>query len=170
MRTFRGILHLVVGVGVALMPSLVEAQGQRRTELSVAGFPLSVTQTTVADYDAGSVALGTTTFTVDLTRNAGAGGFSPRRTTVNVRCASPCPTSGTLAGSGLQWRLLSSGSFTPLTTAFALVESRVAFFNGANDPWSNSIVWRYALDWATTAPTTVDAVFTIEFELVVTAP
>lgn len=170
MRAPRGLRHLVAGVLVLLCPVLAEGQGRRLTELAVAGFPLAITETTVADYDAGAVALGSTTFTVDLTRNAGGGGFSPRQTTVNVRCASPCPTSGTLDGSALQWRLLSSGSFVPLTTAFALVESRVAAFNGANDPWSNSIVWQYALDWATATPTAVDAVFTIEFELVVTAP
>lgn len=170
MRPWTRLLCASAFVAALAAPSALSAQGLRWTTLNVTGFPLSQLQTSVTDYDAGFVSLGVSTFTVDLLLNFGSGGFSPRRTTVNVRCASPCPASGPLSVTGLQWRRATGGAFVPLTTSYALVESRVATYNGANDPWSNDILWRYALNWATTAPTAVNTVFNIEFQLVVTAP
>lgn len=154
---------------LALLPAMASAQGNRRTNITTTGFPLSVTQTTPTDYDAGFVTLGTTSFTVDLRTNNGAGGFSPRQTTVRVRCGGACPASGTAALNRLQWRRADLGVWNPLTTAFVDVETRVATFNGANDPWSNSLQWRYTLDWASVPPAAATA-FYIEVELQVTAP
>lgn len=141
----------------------VEAQG-RRTVLTIAGLPLAVTSTSPNDFDAGSVSIGSNTISVDLTTNSG-GGFSPRVTTVNVRCAVGCPVGVT----NLQWRRDDSGVWNTLTTTFAFVESRTATFGGLNDPWSRSLFWRYELTWTGSPPAAVTT-FNLEFQLVVTAP
>jgi len=154
---------------VGLIAPELGAQGQRLSVLTLSGFPLTSTTTTVANFDAGFVSIGTTSFTVDLTRNAGGGGFSPRVTTVQVLCALPCPASGTLPPGALQWRRADLGAWNAIGTTGALVETRTATFNGANDPWGNSVDWRYALSWTGTPPTDATQ-FNIAFELVVTAP
>lgn len=169
MRWRRGALRfLVVALALAGAASRLEGQGNRRTVLTISGFPLSVGSTTIAQFDAGAIAIGTTSFSVDLTTNAGAGGFSPRVTTVNVACNVPCPVSGTAPVSGLEWQRGGTSTWTPLSTTFAFVESRTATFNGTNDPWSNTITWRFAPTFATTNPGTTQ--FRIDFQLVVTAP
>ena len=147
----------------------LEAQGSRRTNLTVTGLPLSVATTTTADFDALSVAIGSFSFTVDLTTNSGGAGFSPRSTTVQVRCGTPCPASGTLAVGSLQWRRSDLGTWNPLTTAYVTVENRTATFGGANDPWSNTVFWRYALSWTGNPPTAATA-FYLQFQLTVAAP
>jgi hypothetical protein len=162
-------VHLVLLTGLVLGAPTLEAQGRRLTELTLTGFPLTTTTTTVADFDAGFVSIGTTNFTVDLTRNTGGGGFSPRLTTVRVLCALPCPASGTLPPGALQWRRADLGAWNAIGTTGALVESRTAAFDGVNDPWGNAVEWRYALTWTGTPPTTATQ-FNIAFELVVTAP
>lgn len=161
----RGLVVVLAIVGAA---SRLEGQGNRRTRLTIAGFPLTVASTTIAQFDAGAIPLGATTFTVDLRTNSGGGGFSPRVTTVNVACNVPCPVSGTAVVSGLQWQRGGTSTWTPLSTTFALVESRTGAFNGVNDPWSNTITWRYAPTFAATNPGTTQ--FRIDFQLVVTAP
>ncbi|WKW11959.1 hypothetical protein Strain138_001230 [Pseudogemmatithrix spongiicola] len=160
-RTAVALLLLVV------LSGRIGAQN-RRTVLTVSGLPLSVTNPTATDFEAGSVSLGSSTFSVDLTTNVG-GGFPVRVTTVNVRCQTACPNSGTLPVSALQWRRSDLGTWNTLTTGFALVETRTATFNGTNDPWSNSIFWRYLLSWTGTPPTAATQ-FRIDFQLVVTAP
>jgi hypothetical protein len=159
---------LVALVLAALAPQ-AQAQGNRRTNITTTGFPLATTSTSPADFDAGFVSIGSTTFTIDLRTNTGAGGFSPRVTTVNVQCAAPCPATGTTALSGLQWRRADLGVWNTLTTSYVLVESRTAAFNGANDPWQNTLEWRYLLSWTGTPPAAATD-FYIRFELVVTAP
>lgn len=159
---------------LALMAPLAQAQGGpppgvgRRTAISITGLPVTIANISAADFDAGFRVLGTATFTVDATSNNPA--FSPRNTTVAVRCFSPCPATGTLAPTGLQWRRGDLGTWIPLTTTLALVETRTVTFGGANDPWSNTIQFRYVLDWATTAPTTAPTTFNVELELTVAAP
>jgi len=158
-------------LGFALAAPLVkaEAQGNRRTTLALALFPLAVTSTSANDFDAGAVALGSTTFTVDLTTNAGMGGFSPRVTEVAVTCAAPCPNSGSLAVSGLQWRRNDLGTWNSLTTGYVVVETRTATFNGTNDPWSNTLQWRYVLSWTANPPTPATQ-WRVSMRLTVTAP
>jgi hypothetical protein len=138
------------------------------TQLSVTGFPLTNTGPSLLDFDAGSVSLGSTTFTVNLTLNL-FGNFSPRVTAVNVRCNPACPASGTLPLAGLQWRRADLATWNTLTTAFAPVETRTATFNGTNDPWSNSLFWRYQLSYTGTPPTAATQ-FNVQFQLQVTAP
>ncbi|MEX2181958.1 MAG: hypothetical protein WD771_07945 [Gemmatimonadaceae bacterium] len=156
-----GAVLLAATVGVA--PTL-HGQTNRLTVLTLSGFPLTVSTTTPADFDAGSVPLGTTGFTVDLTSNAGPG-FATRVTTVNVQCGLPCPAGVT----SLQWRRNDLSVWNTLTTSFALVESRTATFNGVNDPWSNSMLWRYLVGWTTNPPAPTEQ-YLITFQLVVTAP
>lgn len=168
-RAPRRHILLLLLIAFGFVPVLAEAQGNRRTNLTTTGFPIGATTTTPVDFDAGFVSIGSTGFTIDLRTNAGGGGFSPRVTTVRVRCGSPCPASGTLPVSGLEWRRADLGVWNPLTTAFVEVETRTATFNGTNDPWSNSVFWRYALTWTGTPPTAQTQYF-LEFELQVTAP
>lgn len=163
----RALIFLTAALLAA--PTLLDAQGNRRTTLTTSGFAMTVNGASTTDYDAGAVSIGNTTFTVDLTTNSGGGGFSPRVTTVNVRCNTPCPTSGTLPLGGLQWRRNDLGTWNTLTTTFVLVESRTATFGGTNDPWNNTLVWRYALTWAGVPPTAATA-YQVQFQLVVTAP
>jgi hypothetical protein len=154
---------------VVLTADAAHAQGNRRTVMTITGFPLTTTGTTVLDFDAGSVAVGSTNFDVNLTTNTGGGGFSPRVTTVRVRCNTPCPNSGTLPLTGLQWRRSDLGVWNTLTTAFVTVETRTATFSGLNDPWANSLFWRYVLTYVGTPPTAATA-YRVQFQLQVTAP
>jgi len=169
---FAGVVRagLALGAGLALlcMPSRAEGQGSRRTRLTITGFPLTVASTTIAQFDAASIIIGNTTFTVDLRTNNGGGGFSPRVTTVQVNCLAPCPTTGTLPVGSLQWRRSDLAAWTPLTTAPVTIETRTGVFNGVNDPWSNSMQWRYVPNWVDTPPGS--ASFRIQYQLVVTAP
>jgi hypothetical protein len=142
------------------------AQGNRRTNIVVSGFPLTVASTTVTDFDNGFILFGSTSFTVDLRTNTGGGGFSPRVTTVQVRCGTPCPT--TFAQ--VQWRTAAQPTWQSLNNvAFQTIESRTATFNGTNDPWSRTVEWRHQLLWASTPPV-VSRQIAIDFQLVVTAP
>lgn len=164
-RLFRGAVTLLFAG--FLVPAALPAQ-LWQTNLAVAGWPLTVTTTSGADFEAGFVALGTTTFTVNATSNL----FSLRTnrvTTVGVRCVAACPRSGTLALAGLQWRRNDLATWNTLTTAVVTVEQRTLTYNGTNDPWSNSVSWRYLLDWTATPPTAASQ-FRVQFNLVVTSP
>lgn len=165
---FRSALcKIALAVGASVLTTAnADAQGGRRTFLNISGLPLTVTSTSAADFEAGAVQIGTMTFTVDLTANNP--NFSPRLTTVEVRCA-VCPAAGTIATAGLQWRRGDLGTWNPLTATFAFVEQRLAFWQGANHPWSNTISFRYALDWVTSAPAAATE-FQLEFQLTVAAP
>lgn len=154
-------------IAVALLGSngLVEAQGNRRTVLTVSGLPLTLSATSTTDFDAGSVTVGTVNFNVNLTTNSGGGGFSPRVTTVQMRCAVTC----TGAFNRLQWRRNDLGVWNTLTTSYVVIETRTATFNGTNDPWANSVIFRRLLTYATDAPSGPSQ-FRLQFQLVVTAP
>jgi hypothetical protein len=152
---------------ITLILALAPDAGAQNTVLTVTGFPLSVTSTTGADFETGSVSLGTTSFSVNATTNAG---FATRTTTVSVRCsAGNCPNTGTLSLTGLQWRRVDQATWNQLTTTVAAVETRQITFNGANDPWGNSIEWRYLLSWTANPPTAMTR-FRIRFQLTTTSP
>ena len=156
---------LIVGA-VCGAPRPLVAQG-RRTLFTVTGVPFTVTGTTPADFDAGFIILGTLAFTIDATANQPF--FSPRLTSVNVRCFAPCPSTGALPGTGIQWRRGDLGTWNDLTTTLALVETRTLVYGGANDPWSNTIQFRYVLNWATTPPTAATQ-FMLELQMTVDPP
>lgn len=158
----RAFLALLVA---ALATRTVEAQA--RTTLTVSGWPLAATSTSAAEFEAGSVALGSTAVTVDLVATNPP--LTSRSTTVEVQCVPACPRSGTLPLLGLQWRRDDQATWTPLTTAYAIIETRTATFNGANDPWSRTIHWRYTLTWAGNPPMAVSE-FRLRFRLTVAPP
>ena len=156
----RGLL-----VAVALLGSSTALAAQnQRTMIIVGGLPLTVTGITTTDFDAGSVTVGTVGFTVDLTTNSG-GGFTTRVVTVNVRCGAVC--TGNFAR--YQWRRNDLGVWNTLSTTYATVETRTSTFGALNDPWSNSIHFRYLLSYATVPPQAATQ-HTLQFQLVVTAP
>lgn len=149
----------------ALAMRTVEAQA--RTTLTVSGWPLAAASTSAAEFEAGSVALGSTAFTVDLVATNPP--LTSRSTMVEVQCVPACPRSGTLPLAGLQWRRDDQATWTTLTTAYAIIETRTATFNGTNDPWSRTMLWRYALTWAGNPPTAVSE-FRLRFRLTVAPP
>ena len=70
---------------------------------------------------------------------------------------------------GVQWRRDDQVTWTTLTTGYVTIEQRTATFNGVNDPWSRTILWRYQLNWTTNPPTAVTAYY-VRFRLTVAAP
>lgn len=164
----RPALHVwragAIGVLLATAPALVRAQ---QTRMNITGWPITRTTTTGADFEAGAIALGSTSVTVDARTNGPP--LSPRTTTVAVSCVPACPRTGTLSLAGLQWRRDDQVGWTTLTTTDVVVEQRQVFFNGANDPWTRTIEWRYVLNWLTNPPTAATQ-FRIRFRLTVTAP
>ena len=144
-----------------------DAGAQRRTSLTISGWPLTATSTSATDFEAGFVLLGTTSFTVDAVSNMPA--FTLRSTTVSVQCVPVCPRAGTLPLAGVQWRRNDQATWTTLTTAYVPIETRTLSFGGVNDPWSQTVQWRYALDWATNGPTAATQ-FRLRFRLTVAAP
>lgn len=161
----RAASVVLSALAVSLLAGTLSAQGNRRTNVTISGFPLTVTGTSTTDFDAGFILFGQTSFTVDLRTNSGAGGFSPRSTTVSVRCGTPCPASG----GQVEWRRVDLGTWNALTSAFADIETRIATYNGTDDPWARNVEWRYVLDWATTPPGGPIQI-PVDFQLVVAAP
>lgn len=153
--------------GLFVVVATRDAGAQRRTNLDISGWPLTATSTSANDFEAGFVLLGATTFAVDAVSNNPA--LTLRSTTVEVQCVPVCPRSGTLPLAGVQWRRNDQAAWNTLTTAYAAIETRTLSFGGANDPWSQTVQWRYALDWVTNGPTAASQ-FRIRFRLTVAAP
>jgi len=150
-------------LGCCLAFSAVPGAAQQ-IRLTISGLPLSKTSTPPSDFDAGAAAWGSTSFEVDVRSNG------PQKvTTVSVRCATPCPATGGLSLSRVQWRRADLGTWNTLTTAYAIVETRNAQRNVLNDPWTNSIFWRYQLDWVLTPPAAASR-FNLQFQLTVSSP
>lgn len=162
-----GLRAAALGLALATAyPGLADAQ--RRTQLNITNFPRVVTTTSATDFDAGSVSLGTTAFTVEGTSNFPA--FSPRETTVQVQCvAGQCPNTGALPVGNLQWRRDDLGTWNTLTTSYVTIETRDLVYNGANDPWGNTLHWRYLVSWTGTPPQ-VETRWRVRFRLVVAPP
>lgn len=166
-RAFLALPALLIAALAIVAVSTVAAStaaNAQATTLTLAGWPLAVTSTNGADFEAGAVSLGSTSFIVDATTSG-----PTRITAVQVQCSGGCPTSGTLGVTGLQWRRDDQATWTQLATAYVTIESRSVTFNGANDPWSRTILWRYVLGW-TTHPPTAATQFRVRFRLVVTSP
>jgi hypothetical protein len=165
---FRALLGTIAIAGLLVLTPREGHAQLWQTTLTVAGWPLTVTSTSGSDFEAGFISLGSTTFTVNATSNF----FNlrtNRTTTVQVQCLAACPRSGTLALAGLQWRRADQATWTTLTAAFVTVEQRSLVYNGTNDPWGNTIFWRYLLSWTANPPTAATQ-FRIQFRMNVTAP
>ena len=162
-RTAAAIAALYV---MTLVPGTASAR--QNTRITLSGFPLAVATTTGADFQAGFVSLGTMSFSVDATTLSLL--FTTRTATVAVLCdAGSCPQTGTLPVSGLQWRRADLATWNTLTTSPVVVETRSMTWGGTNDPWSNSVEWRYQLSWTATPPQALTR-WRIRFQLTVTAP
>jgi hypothetical protein len=165
MRTSCALLLLGA---VLLLPRDAAAQ---RTRMTVNGFPINFPSPTGDDFDAGFIQSTTgITFTVD----AQTGTNTQRTTSVMIRCASPCPTTGTKPVSELMWRRADLGTWNTLTTTDALVESRPVFRNqpapASNDPWTNTLYFQFALNWLGDPPAATPNSYNIIMTLIVTVP
>ena len=121
----------------------------QRTQLQVTGFPVAFAAPTAAELTSGTITSATaTTFTI----NAQTGTTAQRTATVSIRCQAPCPTAGTSKTvADLQWRRADLAAWNTLSTTDVVIETR-AMFRGqplpaSNDPWSNSLYWRFVIDW-----------------------
>jgi hypothetical protein len=166
----RAVVPMLVLAGMVLCQGAAAAQGglpALRIELQATGLPVAFPAVSGADYNAGSVlATIPTEYTVESTK--GPAGIE-RRTTVHVRCGTPCPNSGSLTAARLQWRRGDQQNWTTLATTDQLVEERILTRSGANDPWSGTIHWRYLLDW-TQVPALSSGTFPIIITLTTGAP
>lgn len=155
-------------LSLAVLASLMliaagRVEGQQ-IRLTIAGLPLTKPSTPVTDFDAGSAIYGAMSFEVDVRSNG------PQKvTTVSVRCATPCPATGTLSLARVQFLSNTDSDWRQLTTSYQAVQSRNATRNVLNDPWSGTITWRYLLDWVATPPTAASR-FNLQFQLTVAAP
>jgi hypothetical protein len=165
-RTF-GVLALAALLAGGATPRVARAQ-LFGTQLALSGWPLTVTNTTGNDFEAGAVSLGSTGFTVNATSNL-LNLFSNRVTTVSVQCVAPCPRSGTTVATGLQWRRDDQAAWTTLSNAYVDIEQRTLTYNGANDPWGRTLHWRYVLNWTANPPAPASQ-YRVRFRLLVAAP
>jgi hypothetical protein len=148
-----------------LAPEAVRAQAVL-TSLTISGLPIVMPAPTGTDFVNGSIQSSPVTYVVDATSGPA---FSIRNTSLSIRCALPCPTSGSKAMASLQWRRGDLGTWTSITTTDALVEQRWMVMGFFNDPWTNTILFRFLLNW-TTDPPGSGGVFNVVVTLTVTAP
>ena len=140
--------------GLVLFASPAAAQS---TTLNLAGNIITFPAPTAADYVAGFVNSATgVRFTVDALSSSG----QANTTTVAIKSTSANLGNGK-ALADLQWRRSDLATWNSITLANVNVESRLQTFNGANDPWSNTIFFRMKLAWTTDAPAAYTANYTI---------
>ena len=163
MQPPRVLLRWIGTLGL-LLASALPAQTNRLTVLTMGGFPLTAPTASPTDFDAGSIIVGSTTFTVDITSSTG-GSWNNRTATVAVACGAGCP--GTVTN--LQWRRSDLGTWNTLSATFVNVQARSMVFNGTNDPWTATMVWRYNLSWTGSPPTAAQQ-FPILLRMTITSP
>ncbi|HVS59525.1 MAG TPA: hypothetical protein VHE82_02400 [Gemmatimonadaceae bacterium] len=139
-------------LALALFASPLAAQ---KTTLTLANATVTFTSPTATDYINGFVTAATgVTFTVDATAGAS------RTTTVLIRATSASLGGGKVIGD-LKWRRSDLATWNSITSTDVQIEQRVMVTNGTNDPWNNTIFFRMILNWATDAPATYSANYTI---------
>lgn len=148
-------IALVLGA-LALVAAPSAAQGNPRTDLTLAGGTITFPAPTANDYAAGFVnSTSGVTFTVDATN-----GNQSHTTTILIRATSPSLGGGKVIGD-LQWRRSDLTTWTSIAPTDSQVEQRVQVRNGLNDPWSNTIFFRLLLNWTTDGPATYSASYEI---------
>jgi hypothetical protein len=141
-------------LGLVCFASPVAAQ---TTTLALGGNTITFPAPTATDYVNGYVYSATgVLFTVDATSDAG----QAMTTTVAIKSTSANLGNGKVLAD-LQWRRSDLATWNAITLANVNVEARTQTFNGANDPWSNTIFFRMKLAWTTDAPATYTANYTI---------
>jgi hypothetical protein len=153
-RCLRLVTITLVAIGLGASPSA--AQGNPRTDLTLAGATVTFPAPTANDYVAGFVNSTTgVTFTVDVTS-----GNQPHTTTILIRATSASLGGGKVIGD-LQWRRSDLVTWNSITGSDVQVEQRVQIRNALNDPWSNTVFFRLLLNWTTDAPATYSADYQI---------
>lgn len=145
-------LAVAISIAMALLASPLTAQ---RTILTLTGGTITFPAPTAADYINGYV---NSTTGVIFTVNSQNG--VPRTTTISIRTTS-ANLGGGKAIADLMWRRSDLATWASISLTDAQVEQRIVVNKGLNDPWSNTIFFRMNLDWATDAPATYSASYTI---------
>jgi len=148
-RKLRGVsTRAGILLALALVASPLAAQ---KTTLTVTGGTITFPAPTAADYIAGFVnSTGGATFTVNSVNGV------QRTTTVTIRSTSANLGNGKVIGD-LQWRRSDLATWNSITLTDSQVEQRIVINKALNDPWSNTIFFRMALNWTTDAPATYTA-------------
>lgn len=147
---------LLLALTLAASAGTAAAQGNPKTDLTLAGATITFPAPTATDYLAGFVNSTTgVTFTVDATN-----GNQSHTTTVRIRSLSASLGGGKVLAD-LQWRRSDLVAWNTITLTDAQVEQRVQVKDGLNDPWSNTIFFRMVLTWTTDAPATYTANYQI---------
>jgi hypothetical protein len=149
--------NAVAGVSLLLallcFASPVAAQS---TTLLLGGNIITFPAPTATDFVNGYVYSSGVLFTVNATSSSGQANV----TTVAIKSTSANLGNGKVLAD-LQWRRSDLAAWNTITLANVNVESRSQTFNGANDPWSNTIFFRMKLTWTTDAPAAYTANYTI---------
>jgi hypothetical protein len=126
------------------------------TTLALTGNVITFPAPTATDYVNGFVYSSGVLFTVNATSSSG----QANMTTVAIKSTSANLGNGKVLAD-LQWRRSDLATWNTITLANVNVETRSQTFNGANDPWSNTIFFRMKLTWTTDAPAAYTANYTI---------
>jgi hypothetical protein len=149
---------LSVSTSAAILLALVlfaSPLAAQKTILTLTGGTITFPAPTAADYIAGYVNSATgVTFTVNAQSGAS------RTTTISIRSTSANLGGGKVIGD-LEWRRSDLATWNTITLTDAQVEQMIVVRNGINDPWNNTIFFRMILNWATDAPATYSANYTI---------
>lgn len=126
------------------------------TTLTLSGNVITFPAPTATDFVNGYVYSSGVLFTVDATSNSGQANV----TTIAIKSTSANLGNGKILAD-LQWRRSDLATWNTITLANVNVETRSQTFNGANDPWSNTIFFRMKLTWTADAPAAYTANYTI---------
>ena len=146
-------VRLAFLLGLVFFATPVAAQS---TTLTLSGNVITFPAPTATDFVNGYVYSSGVLFTVDATSNSGQANV----TTIAIKSTSANLGNGKILAD-LQWRRSDLGTWNTITLANVNVETRSQTFNGANDPWSNTIFFRMKLTWTTDAPAAYTANYTI---------
>jgi hypothetical protein len=146
-----GSLSLLLGMAFFASPAAGQA-----TTLALGGNIITFPAPTATDYVNGYVYSTGVTFTVDATQDAG----QAMTTTVALKSTSANLGNGKVLAD-LEWKRSDLATWNAITLVNVNVESRSQTFNGANDPWSNTIFFRMKLSWTADPPAAHSANYTI---------
>jgi hypothetical protein len=146
-----GRLSLLLGLVFFASPMAAQT-----TTLALSGNVITFPAPTATDYNNGFVYSSGVLFTVDATSDAG----QAMMTTVAIKSTSANLGNGKVLAD-LQWRRSDLATWNSITLANVNVEARSQTYNGANDPWSNTIFFRMKLSWTADPPAAHTANYTI---------
>ena len=145
-------LAISVSIAMALAASPLAAQ---KTILTLTGGTVTFPAPTATDFINGFVNSATgVAFTVNSQNGV------IRTTTIAIRTTS-ADLGGGKAIADLQWRRSDLATWNSISLTDAQVEQKIVINKGLNDPWTNTIFFRMNLNWATDAPATYSASYTI---------